>query len=94
MGERQAVYTVSPRGEGKKDFWCRIGTAFTNRDGSLSVLLDANPVNGKLVIRREEPKEERDEEPPPRRQQRPQQRPQSRQEDFGGSPGGDDDIPF
>lgn len=66
MSTMKAVYTVVDRGEGKKPWWCRIGTAFINKDGSLSVLLDALPTNGKMQIRDEEPREDRQE--PPRRQ--------------------------
>ena len=46
----QAVYTVVPKSDGK-DVWLRLGAAFPNRDGSLSVVLDAIPVNGRLQIR-------------------------------------------
>jgi len=34
-----------------KAFWKNIGRAFTNRDGSINVLLDALPMGGKLQIR-------------------------------------------
>lgn len=91
MIERKAVFTVADRGEGKKPFWVRIGTAFTNKDGSLSVLLDALPVNGKLQIREEQ---QRDEAAPDRRQARSSR---GRDEDpFGdfGRGGSDSDIPF
>lgn len=90
MGDRKAVYTVSPRGEGKKDFWCRIGTCFTNRDGSFSILLDANPVNGKLVVRDEEPREERKEEPSQRRSGGGR----GQQQGFDQRGPTDDEIPF
>jgi len=89
MGDRKAVYTVRERGEGKKAFWARIGTCFTNRDGSFSVVLDANPIDGRLVIRDEEQRDTpRDE---PARRQAPQGR--GRQQDFGGDRD-DNDIPF
>ena len=65
MSNRKEVWTVCPRGEGKKDFWLRIGTAFENRDSSWSIVLDALPVNGKLIVR--EPREET-QDAPPRRQ--------------------------
>lgn len=65
MAERKAVYTVCPRGEGKKPFWARIGTCWTNKDGSFTVTLDALPLDGKLVIREEQTREER--EPAPAR---------------------------
>lgn len=50
---KKAVYTVIERtdGETKKSFWVRIGAAFTNRDGSYTVKLDALPVNGMLQVR-------------------------------------------
>ena len=43
------VYTITERGD--KSFWTKIGTAKMNHDGSLSVNLDAVPVNGTLQIR-------------------------------------------
>ena len=52
----QAVYTVVPKNDGK-DLWLRVGSAFPNRDGSLSVLLDAIPVNGRLHIREYTPRD-------------------------------------
>lgn len=57
-GERRAVYTICPRGEGKKDFWLRIGTMWTNRDGSFTITLDALPLGDRLVIREEQPRDE------------------------------------
>jgi hypothetical protein len=51
-----AVYTVISKGEGK-DVWLRVGSAFENRDGSTSVLLDALPVGGRLQIREYQPRE-------------------------------------
>ncbi len=55
-GMRFEVFTVvEPKKEGGKSFWVRVGTGFENRDGSISVYLDALPVNGKLQIR--EPRE-------------------------------------
>jgi hypothetical protein len=52
----QAVYTVVPRAEGR-DLWLRIGSAFPNRDGSLTVYLDAVPINGRLQIREYQPRD-------------------------------------
>ena len=37
--------------------WTKVGTAFTNKDGSINVYLDALPVNGKLQIRERKEKE-------------------------------------
>jgi hypothetical protein len=34
-----------------KTYWVRMGSAFTNKDGSTNVYLDALPVNQKLQIR-------------------------------------------
>ena len=45
------VYTVLDRADGHRSIWTRIGTAYTNRDGSITVRLDALPVNGVLQIR-------------------------------------------
>lgn len=73
----KAVFTVIEKGQGKS-FWVRIGTGFTNRDGSMNLHLDALPVNGKLQVRDWEPDRERRSndapgaEPPPRPRQRPQ----------------------
>jgi len=43
------AYTVTERGD--RTFWTRIGVAFTNRDGSINVKLDAVPVSGMLCLR-------------------------------------------
>jgi len=45
------VYTIVENPNGGKNYWVRIGVAFTNSDGSLNVTLNALPVNGKLQIR-------------------------------------------
>lgn len=50
------VYNVVDRGE--KSFWNRIGIAFTNRDGSLSVKLDALPLSGSMQVRDWTPKDD------------------------------------
>ncbi len=56
------VYTVANRGEGKEDYWLNIGAAFPHKDGKgFNVVLQALPVDGKLVLR--EPQGE-DEQPP------------------------------
>ena len=46
----RVVYTVIER-EGTRSFWLRVGAAWTNRDGSVTLRLDALPVNGVLQIR-------------------------------------------
>lgn len=37
--------------EGKKSIWTRIGSAYTNKDDSLNVVLTCLPINGRLHIR-------------------------------------------
>ena len=45
------AYTVVKR-EGQDDFWLNIGAAFMHQDGDgFNVLLQALPINGKLVLR-------------------------------------------
>ena len=44
------VYTVIET-KGSKDFWQRVGSAWSNKDGSLNIVLNALPVNGKLHVR-------------------------------------------
>jgi len=38
-------------GKNGKTYWLRLGKAFTNRDGSTNVYLDALPTNNRLQIR-------------------------------------------
>ena len=45
------VYTVVNRGEDKKPLWLRIGAAFSNQDGSMNIVLNALPMDGKLQVR-------------------------------------------
>jgi hypothetical protein len=54
------AYTVVERNKDGKKFWVRVGAAFVNRDGSLSVRLDAMPVNGELQIRDYQPRDVRE----------------------------------
>ncbi len=49
-GSVKNVYTVVENKTGKA-FWVKIGAAFTNRDGSLTVRLDALPLNGTMQVR-------------------------------------------
>jgi len=48
---RKVVYTIIEREGQEKNFWLRVGTAFTNRDDSLTVYLNALPTNNRLHIR-------------------------------------------
>jgi hypothetical protein len=57
------AYTVVKR-DGQDDYWLNIGAAFEHADGNgLNVLLQALPINGKLVLR---PPKEVGEQPPSR----------------------------
>lgn len=55
QAKRQAVFTT--REVKGRTIWTRIGTAFTNKDSSLNVVLDALPMGGRLHIREEKPKD-------------------------------------
>ncbi|MGH7280467.1 MAG: hypothetical protein ACRELY_03005 [Polyangiaceae bacterium] len=50
------VYTITENKNGKS-FWTRIGAAFTNRDGSLTLKLDCIPIGGTMQVRDYEPRE-------------------------------------
>ena len=56
MSNRRDVYTVVSK-DGQKPFWVKVGTAFTNKDDSINVYLNALPLNGELNIREPKPKE-------------------------------------
>lgn len=43
----KVVWMITERGD--KSFWTRIGSGFTNRDGSLSIQLDAIPMPGSRI---------------------------------------------
>lgn len=45
------VYVISEREVEGKAHWTKIGVAFVNKDGSLNVILDALPREGKMHIR-------------------------------------------
>jgi len=46
------VYAVIERKEGMKPWWMKVGVAFTNRDGSLTLALDAFPTGtNRLQVR-------------------------------------------
>ena len=59
------AYTVIKR-EGQDDYWLAIGAAFMHQDGDgFNVLLQALPINGKLVLR---PPKAQEEKPPTQQQ--------------------------
>ena len=56
------AYTVVKRGDDKDDFWLNLGVAFVHDDGEgFNLLLQALPIDGKIVLRRY--KDEEDEKP-------------------------------
>jgi hypothetical protein len=56
-GKRLAVYAINEKEGERTAWWQKIGVAFTNRDGSIAIYLDALPIGtNKLQIR-----EQRDE---------------------------------
>lgn len=64
-GKRFEVFTIRERANQEKGFWVRIGAAFENKDGSLSVNLDALPLpdkNGECRLQIREPRQ-RDDRP-------------------------------
>jgi hypothetical protein len=55
-----AVYAVLERKEGQKPFWLKIGVAFTNRDSSLTLVLDAFPTGtNRLQVREQRERDAR-----------------------------------
>lgn len=54
------VYSViEAAGDGQRDYWQRLGSAWRNRDGSINVQLNALPVNARLQLREPRDDEER-----------------------------------
>jgi len=55
---RRVVYVIREKmtDQGTKSFWTKVGAAFENRDGSVTVRLDALPMDGTLQIRDEDPR--------------------------------------
>ena len=57
--KRMAVFAIIPNADGQTQRWLKVGSAFANRDGSISMYLDAFPVGtNKLQIREERPRAE------------------------------------
>ena len=53
------AFAVEDAPRGQKSYWTRIGRLFPHKDGKgYDVVLNALPINGRIVIRQEEPKEE------------------------------------
>ncbi len=53
----RVVYAITER-EGSRSIWTRIGGAWNNKDGSITLRLDALPVSGILQVR--DPEERRE----------------------------------
>ncbi|UOF82100.1 hypothetical protein [Caudoviricetes sp.] len=45
------VFSIHERCGDEKVEWLKIGVAFTNKDGSLNVVMDNIPLSGKIHIR-------------------------------------------
>lgn len=45
----RSVYAITERNQ--KSYWLKVGIGFVNKDGSISVRLDALPMSGTLQIR-------------------------------------------
>jgi hypothetical protein len=56
QAQYKVAYVITERNE--KQYWNRIGVAFTNKDGSINVKLDALPTGGTLQLRDYEPRDE------------------------------------
>lgn len=55
------VYTViESRREGDRNYWHRVGSAWKNRDGSLSIKLNSLPMNGELIVKKPRPRDDSD----------------------------------
>ncbi len=51
-GRRLQVWAIPESRDGEKAFWVKIGVTFTNRDGSINLILDALPLGtNRLQIR-------------------------------------------
>jgi hypothetical protein len=46
-----AAYNIIERAGLSKAIWSRVGSAWINRDGSISVVLDSFPIGGKIHVR-------------------------------------------
>jgi hypothetical protein len=56
----KSVFTTIPYGPDGKKKWMNVGTGFVNEDGSISLKLDALPINGQLTVRAYQTREERE----------------------------------
>jgi hypothetical protein len=62
------AYSVIKR-EGQDDFWLNLGLVFAHKDGSgFNIMLQALPLDGKIVCREVSDEDHAAEDPPPRQQ--------------------------
>ncbi len=66
-GRRLQVWAIPESRDGEKSFWVKIGVAFTNRDGSINLILDARPLGTNRLQIREQKEEPRPGAAAPRR---------------------------
>ena len=53
------AYAVEDAPRGQKSYWTRIGRLFPHKDGKgYDIVLNALPINGRIVVRQEEAKDE------------------------------------
>ncbi|MBK6696614.1 MAG: hypothetical protein IPG50_31155 [Myxococcales bacterium] len=52
----KVAYSITERGG--RSYWTRIGRGFVNRDGSITVKLEAVPVSGTLQLRDPDPRDD------------------------------------
>ena len=65
------AFTVIRR-EGQDDFWLNVGLVFSHKDGGgFNIILQALPLDGKIVCRRFEDDEPAEDRPAPRRSEPP-----------------------
>jgi hypothetical protein len=65
---RLAVYAIPESKDGEKRYWPRIGAAYVNRDGSITLQLEALPIGtATLQVREPKPPAERGGNAPARR---------------------------
>ncbi len=53
----RVVWAITETPEDRPDRWTRVGIAYENRDGSVTLRLDALPTSGKLQVRDPRPEE-------------------------------------
>lgn len=69
QAKMKVVWMITERGE--KSYWTRIGVGFENRDGSVTMQLDAVPLSGaKLQLRDYTPRDTEDDGRPRERTER------------------------